>query len=157
MKKLTEEQLLRIWSFTDRAGMAMPYVGRISPAAAPPELWTDPGLNPAMLPDPLPFGLMEHRIRTTVFHWIMENVSEAPERHSGVYLNSSEASALLNHDTGIELTDTQMQEAMLMMGIEPYDCEQADWVFRLHRDCPLASRCGSPLHVTACQVLDVTE
>lgn len=147
--QLTEEQLLDIWSYTDRDGAAMPYLGKPT-TDVPKELWTDPTLHPALLPVPLPFGLLDKHIRATVTLWLMENVKpmppyncwspQLPSTEKAVYVHASDLVGMVEAVTGIKLVNTQLQEALLTFGIEPWDmATDTDWVYRLFRDSPCAS------------------
>ena len=67
--------------------------------------------------------------------WLVQNVSSGP----GAFIRSHEIGDLLYYFTGVSLTDAQVQEALLLLGIEPWDTAPEDWVYRVHKDCPCAS------------------
>lgn len=116
---LTEKTRQRIWNHYDRDGLLTPHV----------DTWRGA----------VPFGLLDEGIRMAVFLWLLENVKEIAERKPAAYIRSHELGDLLYYFTGISLTDAQVQEALLLLGIEPMDGFAEDWVYRVHKDCPCAS------------------
>ena len=128
MKKLTEAQLLEIWSATDADGMATPCLSERLPEEVDRTLLIDP--------PPPPFGLLDDTTRLAVLRWLVENVS-ATSVGPTVYITARQLKGLLENATAVTLTDTQLREALLLLGMEPWDA--ADWVYRLHRDCPAAN------------------
>lgn len=133
--KLTEAQRLEIWSELDNDGLSIPCLGERLPE----------GLDRGILidPPPLPFGLLPDVIRVPAFLWLIENVTTT-DTGPAVYISSEELNCMLEAGTGITLTDTQVREALLLLGIEPWDA--IDWVYRLHKGCPAAAN-GASLHL----------
>ena len=123
---LTDELRQQIWSSTDNDGLTTPHVD-----------------------GPVPFGLTPAFTRLKVFHWLVCNVAPLPPYNDwseavkttapAAFISSHELGDLLYHDTGIDLTDAQVQEALLLLGVEPLDGEAADWLYKVHRECPCAS------------------
>ena len=134
--KLTGEQRLEIWSEHDADGMAIPCLGERLPEGLDRETLIDP--------PPLPFGLLPDAVRVPSYLWLIENVTTAQEDKPAVFIASEELNGMLEEATGITLTDNQLREALLLLGMEPWDA--IDWVYRVHRDCPAASQ-GTSLHV----------
>lgn len=126
---LTEKTRQRIWNHYDRDGLLTPHV----------DTWRGA----------VPFGLLDERTRTAVSLWLLENIAPLPFDNdwrkearpiaSAAYIRSHELGDLLYYFTGISLTDAQVQEALLLLGIEPMDGFAEDWVYRVHKDCPCAS------------------
>ena len=112
---LTDQERLRIWSYTDADGMATPHVDTYRYA--------------------IPFGLLSPDARNDTLIWLVQNVNSGP----GAFIRSNEIGDLLYYFTGVSLTDAQVQEALLLLGIEPWDTVPEDWVYRVHKDCPCAS------------------
>lgn len=126
---LTEKTRQRIWNHYDRDGLLTPHV----------DTWRGA----------VPFGLMDERTRMTASLWLLENIAplplyndrskEARAAAPAAYIRSHELGDLLYFFTGVSLTDAQVQEALLLLGIEPMDGFAEDWVYRVHKDCPCAS------------------
>ena len=125
MKRLNDAQLLEIWSEHDADGMATPSLGEWLPEELDRSLLIDP--------PPPPFGLLDDITRLVVLRWLVENVSLAPSGPA-VYVTARQINRLLEDATAFTLTDTQIREALLLLGMEPWDT--TDWVYRIHRDCP---------------------
>lgn len=138
MKRLNDTQILEIWSATDADGMAMPCLGERLPEGM--------DRNTLIEPPPLPFGLLPDAIRVPAFLWIIENVTAAAAGGHAVFITARELAGLLEADTAITLTETQMREALLHLGMEPWDTG-GDWSYRVHADCPCAALAGETLHV----------
>ena len=136
---MTEAQRMEMWSACDSEGMAIPCLGERLPA----------GLDRSIMiyPPPFPFGLLPDAICAPVLHWLVGNVATATRGKPAVYVSPEEINSMLVKDTGIVLTDTQLREALLSLGLEPWDT--VDWIYRLHKDCPAAKKAahGSGLHV----------
>ena len=130
MKRLTEDALIQIWSEQDADGMATPSLGERLPEEVDRTLLIDP-------PYP-PFGLLDDTTRLTMLRWLVENVSLAPSGPA-VYVTARQINRLLEDATAFTLTDTQIREALLLLGMEPWDTAD-DWVYRIHRDCPTGER-----------------
>lgn len=112
---LTDQERLRIWSCTDADGMSTPHVDTDRYAT--------------------PFGLLATSVRNDTLIWLVQNVGSG----SGAFIRSHEIGDLLYYYTGANLTDAQVQEALLLLGIEPWDTVPEDWVYRVHKDCPCSS------------------
>lgn len=124
---MTEEQLLKIWSFTDADGLASPCLGKRLPEGIDRDTLADP--------PPLPFGLLPEDVRMAVCQWLVENVSIGSWQT--VSISSQEINALMKETVKISLTDIQIREAMLLLGMEPWETD-GEWTYRLQRDCPAA-------------------
>ena len=129
MKRLTEDELIQIWSEHDADGMATPSLGERLPEEVDRALLIDP--------PPPPFGLLDDTTRLAVLRWLVENVSSS-QSGPAVYVTARQINRLVESGVGITLTDTQLSEALLLLGVEPWDTAD-DWVYRIHRDCPAAS------------------
>ena len=113
--KLTDEERKRIWSHTDINGMTVPCVGDGNHMVH--------------------FGDLPDNHRAAVCRWFVINIRPAKKGVSASYIASHELGGLLYHFTGIALTETQVQEALLLLGIEPWDTALGDWTYRISRDC----------------------
>ena len=138
MKRLTDTQLMEIWSATDADGLAMPCLGERLPEGL--------DRNTLIEPPPLPFGLLPDAIRVPAFLWIIGNVTAAAAGSPAVFITARELADLLESETGITLTETQMREALLHLGMEPWDAG-GEWSYRVRADCPCAALAGETLHV----------
>ncbi|MDO5456680.1 MAG: hypothetical protein Q4F25_07185 [Eubacteriales bacterium] len=116
---LTDKHRERIWNHYDWDGLLTPHV----------DTWRGA----------VPFGLLDERTRMTASLWLLENVKEMKEQKPAAYICSHELGDLLYFFTGISLTDAQVQEALLLLGIEPMDSFAEDWCYRIHKSCPCAS------------------
>jgi hypothetical protein len=116
---LTNKHRERIWSHYDRDGLLTPHV----------DTWRGA----------VPFGLLDERTRLTASLWFVANVKEMKEQKPAAYICSHELGDLLYFYTRISLMDAQVQEAMLLLDIEPVDGFAEDWCYRVHKDCPCAS------------------
>ena len=67
------------------------------------------------------FGDLPDNHRAAVCRWFVINIRPAKKGVSASYIASHELGGLLYHFTGIALTETQVQEALLLLGIEPWD------------------------------------
>ncbi|MBP3805880.1 MAG: hypothetical protein J6I76_18685 [Oribacterium sp.] len=114
--KLTDEMRERIWSHTDINGMAVPCVGD--------------GYHIVHFCD------LPKKQRSAACRWLVINIRSAKHGASTSYIKSHELSRLLCHFTGINLTNEQVQEALLLLGTEPWDIAGQDWTYRISRDCP---------------------
>ena len=108
--------------WVEAEGMLIPWLGERLPEGVSRSELIDP--------PPLPFALLLEDLCFTVFLWLVENVTVAAD---GVFVNQRLAAA-----TGISLTETQLEEALLLLGMDPWDTEDG-WVYRVHKDCPAAS------------------
>ena len=142
MKRLTEDELIQIWSEHDADGMATPSLGERLPEELDRSLLIDP--------PPPPFGLLDDMTRLAALRWLVENVSLAPSGPA-VYVTARQINTLVESSVDITLTDTQLCEALLILGMEPWDT--TDWVYRIHRDCPAAS-VGERYHVADIRAVD---
>ena len=142
MKRLTEEELIQIWSEHDEDGMATPSLGERLPEELDRTL--------LIAPPPPPFGLLPEATRLAALRWLVENVSLAPSGPA-IYVTARQINDMLEAATAVTLTDTQLSEALLLLGMEPWDT--TDWVYRIHRDCPAAS-IGENLHVAGIRAVD---
>ena len=145
MKRLTGTQLLEIWSATDADGMAMPCLGERLTEELDRTLLNDP--------PPPPFGLLDDTTRLVVLRWLVENVSTASDCPA-LYVTAHQINRFVESGVSITLTDTQLSEALLILGMEPWDT--TDWVYRIHRDCPAASD-GEEFHVADLRVVNERE
>lgn len=145
MKRLTEDELIQIWSEHDADGMATPSLGERLPEEVDRALLIDP--------PPPPFGLLDDTTRLAVLRWLVENVSSS-QSGPAVYVTARQINRLVESGVGITLTDTQLSEALLLLGMEPWDT--TDWVYRIHRDCPAASG-GKEFHVVGIRVVNERE
>ena len=116
---LTEKTRQRIWNHYDRDGLLTPHV----------DTWRGA----------VPFGLLDERTQMAASLWLLENVKETAALKPAAYIRSHELGDLLYYFTGISLTDAQVQEALLLLDVEPVDGFAEDWVYRVHKDCPCAS------------------
>ena len=116
---MTAEQRERIWSHTDGDGMAVPCV--------------DGG------PYAVHFGELPSEIRMGAFRWLLLNARTAGAGEPGAYITSHELCGLLGYFTGITMTETQVREALLLLGTEPWDTASGGWTYRVTRGCPCAS------------------
>ena len=124
---MTEERITEIWSEHDADGLAIPCLGE----RLPEELDRSTVIDPP----PLPFGLLPEDIRSAVYMWLVSNV-RTTDGLPAVYITSSRLAELLADATGITLTEIQMREAMLLLGMEPIKEQDDCWGYRMHRDCP---------------------
>ena len=129
---LTEEQRNRVWSCYDNDGMLTPHV----------DTWEGA----------VPFGCLRERLQEKALFWLASNVYPVPPyndwgressarpraKASAACITSQELGSLLHHQTGILLTDAQVQEALLLVGIEPLDGSGTDWVYKVYRSSPCA-------------------
>ena len=116
---LTDKHRERIWNHYDRDGLLTPHV----------DTWRGA----------VPFGLLDERTRMAASLWLLENVKEMKEQKPAAYIRSHELGDLLYFFTGVSLTDAQVQEALLLLDIEPMDGFAEDWCYRVHKSCPCAS------------------
>ena len=142
MKRLTEDELIQIWSEHDADGMATPSLGERLPEEVDRALLIDT--------PPPPVGLLDDTTRLAVLRWLVENVSSS-QSGPAVYVTARQINRLVESGVGITQTDTQLCEALLILGMEPWDT--TDWVYRIHRDCPAAS-VGERYHVAVTRVVD---
>lgn len=68
----------------------------------------------------------------TVFSWIRENLTPTK---STVYtgMSSYGLKHLLQHDTGVYLTNNEFKDAMLCCGYAPNDPDEANWYYKISR------------------------
>ena len=126
---LTDQMRERIWNHYDRDGMRMPHVDTFRGA--------------------IPFGDIPERIQETVLHQLLINIAPMPSYNNWskakpslsqpYFIRSHEIGDLLYFFMGISLTDAQVQEALLSLGIEPVSGWQEDCEYRVYPDCPWAS------------------
>ena len=96
------------------------------------------------------FGELPSKERMGVLQWLFLNIREAKQKESSAFIASSEIAGLLQYYKAALLTAGQVQEALLMLGIDPWEIESEDWVYRVSRECPCSGLCYdgiSGLHI----------
>ena len=102
-------------------------------------LWTNKDLNGIPVPiincgpDILHFHALPEKDRMAVLCWLLLNIRPAKPGKPGVYLTSQETAELASFFTGIRLNSIQVQEALLLLAVDPWD---ADWLYRVDRESP---------------------
>lgn len=114
--KLTNEQKNKMWSYMDAKSGIMP---RINDGAYAGH-----------------FGELSSKERMGVLQWLFLNIREAKPKEASAFITSSEIAGLLQYYKAALLTAEQVQEALLMLGIDPWDIKSSDWVYRVSRECP---------------------
>jgi len=87
------------------------------------------------------FGELSSKVRMEVLGWLFLNLWEAKPKEAAAFMTSMEITGLLRRSAGISLAVGQVQEALLLLGYEPWDSEGGNWVYRVSRDCPCLSLC----------------
>ena len=82
------------------------------------------------------FGELPSKKRMGVLQWLFLNIREAKPKEASAFIASSEIAGLLRYYKAALLTAGQVQEALLMLGIDPWDIKSSDWVYRVSRECP---------------------
>ena len=104
-------------------------------------LWTNKDLNGIPVPiincgqDTIHFHDLPEKDRMAVLCWLLLNIRPAKPGKPGAYLTSQETAELASFFTGIRLNSIQVQEALLLLAVDPWD---ADWAYRVDRDSPCA-------------------
>lgn len=114
---ITEKQRMRMWSAYDAEGM----------------------LTPCADGGELPFGMLPEEERLTSCRWFVLSVWPQRGKGSAAFIRSHELGDLLYFYTGVSLTDNQVQESLMLLGIESWGINGEDCVYRISRDCPCAS------------------
>lgn len=119
--KLTNEQKNKMWSHVYENGGIVPHINDGSYTAH--------------------FGELSSKERMGVLQWLFLNIWEAKPKEASAFITSSEIAGLLRYYKAALLTAGQVQEALLMLGIDPWDIECGDWVYRVSRKCPCSGLC----------------
>ena len=82
------------------------------------------------------FGELPSKKRMGVLQWLFLNIREAKPKEASTFIASSEIAGLLQYYKAALLTARQVQEALLMLGIDPWDIKSGDWIYRVSRECP---------------------
>ena len=114
--KLTNEQKNEMWSYIYENGGIMPRINDGAYAAH--------------------FGELPSKKRMGVLQWLFLNIMEAKPKEASTFIASSEIAGLLQYYKAALLTARQVQEALLMLGIDPWDIKSGDWIYRVSRECP---------------------
>jgi hypothetical protein len=81
--------------------------------------WTDDGL----------LNKLDSESAQTVLNWIRCNIH--PRKTVNPHYSSYGLKHLLEHDTGIYLTNNQFKDAMLQCGFRPKDPNELNWTYRI--------------------------
>ena len=114
--KLTNEQKNEMWPYMYENGGIMPRINDEAYAVH--------------------FGELSSKERMGVLQWLFLNIREAKPKEASAFITSSEIAGLLQYYKAALLTAGQVQEALLMLGIDPWDIKSSDWVYRVSRECP---------------------
>ena len=114
--KLTNEQKNEMWPYMYENGGIMPRINDGAYAAH--------------------FGELPSKERMGVLQWLFLNIREAKPKEASAFITSSEIAGLLWYYKAALLTAVQVQEALLLLGIDPWDIKSSEWVYRVSRECP---------------------
>ena len=104
-------------------------------------LWSDKNLNGSTVPivncepDTIHFHALPEKDRMAVLCWLLLNIRPAKPGQHAAYLTSQETAELASFFTDIRLNSIQVQEALLLLAVDPWD---ADWLYRVDRESPCA-------------------
>lgn len=70
-----------------------------------------------------------------VFSWIQNNI--IPVKTVNLCSSSYWLKHVLQHDTGIYVTNNQFKDAMLMCGFPPVDDRDLNWIYRISKKSPV--------------------
>ena len=115
---MVKAQSERLWSNKDHIGVSVPIVncGQDAPH----------------------FYDLSEKDRMAISCWLLLNIRPARPGTPAAYMTSQEAAELASFFTGIWLNSMQVQEALLLLAIEPWDASGRDWVYRVDRESPCA-------------------
>lgn len=70
----------------------------------------------------------------TAMRWIAENIR--PRKTPLLERTSYGIKHILQHDTGLYLTNNEFKDAMLLSGYEPVDPNELNWCYRISKKSP---------------------